>query len=391
MAPRNVPGRLLRRARSDPLAHLRHGTAHRALAHSGSAAAPALRAHRAAARVAQLAPRPRRRQRAAEPGRHHLQRAAPRHDVPGPQFPAVSVGPLGLRAAGRGRFQPARARSAAVRGTTATEVVPAAGDGERGRQDRAAVRRAGGLAGRLQPAVPAAGLPRVDPVTKVVAVSATRRTDGGRERVALNIAYVRALTHAGLVPLLVPPVLDPDAACAALDRVQGLVLTGGEDVEPSRYGAPPHPKLGETDAGRDAVELALIAGAERRRLPILAICRGIQILNVALGGTLYQDLTSERPGPVDHADTRSRHGLRIESGTLLHRTLGAVDAKVNTRHHQAIRDIAPPLRATAWAEDGVIEGAEWKDPGAARVLAVQWHPEDDVEDALFRGFAEAIA
>src|ERR1041384_391552 len=122
-----------------------------------------------------------------------------------------------------------------------------------------------------------------------------------------------------------------------------------------------------------------IGGAERRRLPILAICRGIQILNVALGGTLYQDLTSERPGPVDHADTRSRHGLRIEPGTLLHRTLGAVDAKVNTRHHQAIRDIAPALRATAWAEDGVIEGAEWKDPGAPRVLAVQWHPEDDVE------------
>src|SRR6059058_3397875 len=308
MAPRDVPGRLLRRARSHPLAHLRHGTAHRTLAHSGSAAAPALRAYRAAARIAQLAPRPRRRQRAAEPGRHHLQRAAPRHDVPGPQFPAVSVGQLGLRAAGRGRFEPARARSAAVRGTTATEVVPAAGDGERGRQDRAAVRRAGGLAERLQPTVPAAGLPRVDPVTKVVAVSATRRTDGGRERVALNIAYVRALTHAGLVPLLVPPVLDPDAACAALDRVQGLVLTGGEDVEPSRYGAPPHPKLGETDAARDAVELALIAGAERRRLPILAICRGIQILNVALGGTLYQDLASERgEGPIDHTDTSARH------------------------------------------------------------------------------------
>jgi len=228
-------------------------------------------------------------------------------------------------------------------------------------------------------------------VTRIVAVSATRRTDAGRERVALSTAYVYALMRAGLVPVVVPPILDPEAACAALDGVHGLVLTGGEDVDPGRYGAPPHPKLGETDRARDAVELALIAGAERRRLPILAICRGIQILNVALGGTLYQDLTSERPGPVDHADTRSRHGLRIESGTLLHRTLGAMDASVNTRHHQAIRDIAPALRATAWAEDGVIEGAEWKDPGAPRVLAVQWHPEDDVEDALFRGFAEAIA
>src|SRR5207248_2145524 len=146
--------------------------------------------------------------------------------------------------------------------------------------------------------------------------------------------------------------LDPDAACAALDRVQGLVLTGGEDVEPSRYGAPPHPKLGETDAARDAVELALIAGAEGRRLPILAICRGIQILNVALGGTLYQDLASERgSGPIDHADTAARHALRVEPESLLHRTLGTVAAHVNSRHHQAIRALAPTLRATAWAAD----------------------------------------
>jgi putative glutamine amidotransferase len=228
-------------------------------------------------------------------------------------------------------------------------------------------------------------------VTRIVAVSATRRTDAGRERVALNTAYVYALMRAGLVPLLVPPILDPEAACAALDAVRGLVLTGGEDVEPSRYGATPHPKLGETDRARDAVELALIEGAERRRLPILAICRGIQILNVALGGTLYQDLASERPGPVDHADTRSRHGLRIESGTLLCRTLATGEASVNSRHHQAIREIAPALRATAWAEDGVIEGVERKDSGGPLVLAAQWHPEEDVEDALFRGFAEAIA
>jgi putative glutamine amidotransferase len=235
------------------------------------------------------------------------------------------------------------------------------------------------------------GLPNLGTVSRIVAVSATRRTDAGRERVALNSAYVYALMRAGLIPLLVPPILDPEAACAALDGVRGLVLTGGEDVEPGRYGATPHPKLGETDRARDAVELALIAGAERRRLPVLAICRGIQIVNVALGGTLYQDLTSERPGPIDHADTRSRHGLRVEPGTLLHRTLGAMDASVNTRHHQAIRDLAPALRTAAWAEDGVIEGVERQDPGAPWTLAVQWHPEDDVADALFRGFAEAIA
>lgn len=227
-------------------------------------------------------------------------------------------------------------------------------------------------------------------MSKVVAVTATRRTDEGRERVALNTAYVRALARAGLVPLVVPPLLDPEAACAALDSVRGLVLTGGEDVVPARYGATPHPKLEETDAERDAVEVALIAGARARRLPMLAICRGLQILNVALGGTLYQDLPSERPGDIDHGDRRSHHGLRVEPGSLLHQAIGAVDASVNSRHHQAVRELAPELRATAWARDGVIEAAEPVDRDSAWTLAVQWHPEDDVADALFRGFAAAV-
>ncbi|HVH69350.1 MAG TPA: gamma-glutamyl-gamma-aminobutyrate hydrolase family protein [Gemmatimonadales bacterium] len=226
---------------------------------------------------------------------------------------------------------------------------------------------------------------------KIVAVSATRRTDEGRERVALNTAYVHALSRAGLVPVVVPPLLDPDAACAALDHVHGLVLSGGEDVDPGRYGATPHPQLGEVDPARDTVELALIAGAERRRLPLLAICRGIQILNVAHGGTLYQDLPSERPGPIDHADEGRRHGLRVERSTQLHHVVGALTATVNSRHHQAIRDLAPGLRATAWAEDGVIEGVEGTGTDAPWVVAVQWHPEDDVEGGLFEALAAAIA
>lgn len=227
-------------------------------------------------------------------------------------------------------------------------------------------------------------------MTRVVAATATRRTDEGRERVALNTAYVSALARAGLVPVIVPPILDPERAVAALNGVQGLVLTGGEDVDPSRYGAPPHPKLGETDPARDAVELSLIRAARARRLPVLAICRGIQILNVALGGTLYQDLASERPGPIDHEDKSARHGLRMEPGSLLHRTLGTRQTSVNSRHHQAIRDLAPGLRATAWADDGVIEGAEAGNGTEPWTLAVQWHPEDDVEDALFEGFARAV-
>ncbi|PYO61413.1 MAG: peptidase C26 [Gemmatimonadetes bacterium] len=227
-------------------------------------------------------------------------------------------------------------------------------------------------------------------MSKVVAVTAGRRTHEGRERVVLNTAYATALVRAGLVPLVVPPLLDPASGTAVLDHVAGLVLTGGHDVDPARYHAAPHPKLEPTDAARDAVEVALIAAARERQLPILAICRGIQILNVALGGTLYQDLPSERPGPIDHADESGRHSLRVEPDSLLHRTLRTRQASVNSRHHQAIRELAPPLRATAWAEDGVIEGVEWANGRGSWMLAVQWHPEDEVEGALFAGLAAAL-
>jgi putative glutamine amidotransferase len=222
-------------------------------------------------------------------------------------------------------------------------------------------------------------------------VTAPRRLVDGRERVTLNTAYVRALESAGLVPLAVPTMLAPECAGAALTAVRGLVLTGGEDVAPDRYGATPHPRLGDVDPGRDAAELALIAAARARRVPILAICRGIQILNVALGGTLYQDLDSERPGPVPHSDETARHAVRVEAGSLLERTLGTRSASVNSRHHQAIRDLAPGLKAVAWADDGVIEAAEPADTTAPWTVAVQWHPEDLTERALFEGFARAVA
>ena len=224
-----------------------------------------------------------------------------------------------------------------------------------------------------------------------VVVTAPRRLVDGRERVTLNTAYVKALESAGLVPLAIPTMLAAERAAAALAAVQGLVLTGGEDVAPARYGATPHPRLGDVDPVRDAAELALIAAARARRLPVLAICRGIQILNVALGGTLYQDLDSERPGSVVHTDEMSRHAVRVEPGSLLERTLGARSASVNSRHHQAIRDLAPALKAVAWAEDGVIEAAEPADAAAPWTVAVQWHPEDLTERALFEGFARAVA
>src|SRR5262245_7471371 len=151
----------------------------------------------------------------------------------------------------------------------------------------------------------------------IVAVTAPHRPVDGRDRVALNSTYAQSLLRAGLVPLIVPPFLEPEQAGTVVDAVRGLVLTGGEDVVPSRFGATPHPALGRTDAKRDAVEVSLIAAARERRVPILAICRGIQIMNVAMGGTLYQDLPSERPGPIDHHDEQHKHQVSVEAGTLL--------------------------------------------------------------------------
>src|SRR2546423_1056386 len=184
-------------------------------------------------------------------------------------------------------------------------------------------------------------------------------------------------------------MLAPDRAAAALESVRGLVLTGGEDVAPQRYGASPHPRLGKVDADRDAAEIALIEAATRRRLPILAICRGIQILNVALGGTLYQDLDSERPGPVPHSAETGNHQVRVEAGSRLERTLGTRTATVNSRHHQAIRDLAPGLKAVAWADDGLIEAAEPADANAPWIVAGARGPQGFSRSAPLPGVARA--
>ena len=151
-------------------------------------------------------------------------------------------------------------------------------------------------------------------MSKLIAISAT--TDSSRIRLSLN--YARSLEGAGLIPLIVPPLTDPTRVGEILDSAGGLLLTGGEDVDPKLYGTTPHQKLGEINPVRDATELALIEAVRARRLPVLAICRGIQILNVACGGTLYQDLPSEHPSPIDHnpKDERSTrtHDVAITAG-----------------------------------------------------------------------------
>jgi putative glutamine amidotransferase len=150
-------------------------------------------------------------------------------------------------------------------------------------------------------------------------------------------------------------------------------------MDPAWYGAAPSPRLNPPSRERDLFELALFAVARQRELPILGICRGIQVINVALGGTLFQDLPSERPSGVDHRpdgprDLRS-HRVRIQSGSRAASALSTAAVTVNSSHHQAIKDLAPGLVAVGWTEDGVIEAVE-SPAGMPWLLAVQWHPEE---------------
>lgn len=228
-----------------------------------------------------------------------------------------------------------------------------------------------------------------------IAVSGVVRNWEGSDRTGVNSAYVQALLAAGGVPLILSPLMGPSVAGRALDGVDGLILTGGEDLDPAWYGADPSPLLSPPSRERDLFELALFAVARQRGLPILGICRGIQLINVGMGGTLFQDLPTERPGAVNHRpdgprDARS-HQVRLAPGSRAAEALGATTIMVNSSHHQAINNLAPGLLATGWTDDKLIEAAEAA-PDAPWLLAVQWHPEEMHHDrqAPERGLFAAL-
>jgi putative glutamine amidotransferase len=237
----------------------------------------------------------------------------------------------------------------------------------------------------------------------LVAVTATTRMDNGMVRVRLSVAYLTSLDGAGLTPIVVPPFAGGDGCAdrdAILDVVSGLVLTGGEDVDPARYGAEPHPLLSTVHAGRDATELSLLDGARERRLPTLAICRGIQVMNVGLGGTLIQDIPSQVPGALVHDGDGPRgsrsHTIRLSGDSRLRRAIGRDEITVNSFHHQAIDHPADEVIVTATADDGVVEGIETRPDNPWWALGIQWHPEDLTggpepwDRALFAAFASQV-
>lgn len=227
----------------------------------------------------------------------------------------------------------------------------------------------------------------------LVAVTATTRREAPAEpsRVRLNAAYVDAVARARGVPCVLP-VMDPAHAEAALSPAAALVVTGGEDIDPALFGQSPRAGLGRVVRARDDWEIALVLMARDRGIPVLGVCRGIQVLNVALGGTLIQDIPSECPGALAHQQEDGRsvrtHQITCTADSRIAQLMGTT-AAVNSMHHQAIADVAPGLRVTATAPDGVIEAVEWAgDEWWA--LGVQWHPEElDGRDATL--FAAVIA
>lgn len=214
--------------------------------------------------------------------------------------------------------------------------------------------------------------------------------------------YIQTLTNAGALPWLIPLVSDEETLRGIYESLDAVFLPGGADIDPASYGTVPHAMCDKTDRDRDRVELALAKWAVADGKPVLGVCRGMQLINVALGGSLYQDLVTQFPngikhdyfpfGGSGHARDYLAHDVRVSADSRLARLFGADAIKVNSMHHQGVRAVASGLVPTAHAPDGLVEALEGTGPGY--LLAVQWHPEalterDDATRRLFAEFVEA--
>jgi putative glutamine amidotransferase len=238
------------------------------------------------------------------------------------------------------------------------------------------------------------------PLIGVTTSGRTLDAGGEEHRVyAAFVSYAVMVRAAGGLPVgLIPE--PPDHAADVLDRLDALLLTGGGDVDPVHYGGTSHGEVYGVDPDRDAFELELVRAAADRRVPTLCICRGLQVLNVALGGTLIEDIAAEGAGYLDHRNrdaesTRRRHEVDLEPQSTTARALGAATVMVNSSHHQAVRELAPTLRATGRAADGIVEAVASVDD-AWPLWAVQWHPErlgvdDPPSMRLFQALVTAAA
>jgi putative glutamine amidotransferase len=220
--------------------------------------------------------------------------------------------------------------------------------------------------------------------------------------VVMNQRYYLAVAAAGGVPVLIPLLEDEKTLRGIYDRMDGLLIPGGVDIDPRMYGETPHEKLGRLDPARDCVELKLTQWAIADRKPLLGLCRGLQVLNVACGGTLFQDLEAQLPAAIKHdyfpthgfERSHLAHEVELPAGTRLREVLELDRIAVNSMHHQGIKELGQGLRASAVAPDGVVEAAELE--CESFVVGVQWHPEafdpgQTQTRQLFRAFIDAAA
>lgn len=230
----------------------------------------------------------------------------------------------------------------------------------------------------------------------IIGITCGHEAKNGRDRYYVNAVNIRAVTEAGGVPLLIPNAYDDRKLAAVLDVVDAVYLPGGVDVDPYLYGEEPVVGLGEFDPEWDAIDVVAARLALERDIPVLGICRGMQVLNVAGGGTLYQDIPSQVRGALKHAQRGPRwaasHAVEIVSNSRLAGILGTTELRVNSFHHQSVKDAAPGFQITGAAPDGVVEAIESTTHRFA--LGVQWHPELMVErepmyQALFASLIEA--
>jgi putative glutamine amidotransferase len=229
-------------------------------------------------------------------------------------------------------------------------------------------------------------------------IGITTRLDVAEQRFYLRRYYSEALEAAGAAPVYIPLIPNREYLGALIERLDGLLLSGSNsDIDPAHYGEEPHPRLGTVISERDSVDLLLLEMADMRKLPVLAICFGMQSLNVSRGGTLYQDLEAQMAEVIKHEQgipaDRPSHYIKIEGDSALAQWAGGKTVRVNSSHHQAIKDLGRDLRVVARASDNVIEAVTDTRPDRF-VLGVQWHPEigwerDQFSQAIFARFVEA--
>jgi len=228
-------------------------------------------------------------------------------------------------------------------------------------------------------------------------IGITMRIELETNRFYLARYYSEAVEAAGGLPVLIPLIPSAEFVNGVMNSLDGLLLPGSDsDMDPLRYGREPHPRLGSVHPEKDETDLLALAAADQQAMPVLAICFGLQSLNVSRGGTLIQDIESQHTAAIKHQQgaprDRHSHRVRLLDESRLRQLAQADDAPVNSHHHQAVETVGRELVATAWASDGIIEAVE--DPRGDRfVVGVQWHPElgwekDELSRALFREFVD---